>query len=121
MFRPIFNLPEGVIGFSAVGKLSSEDYRKVLIPEMEAKIAEGHKLRFLFLAGPDFDGWELGVTPLDDTMFGMRHFFDFERIAFVSDNAAFRALVQGMSVLMPMAVRTYLVSDLEQAKAWLAA
>lgn len=119
MFRPIFDLPNGVIGFSAVGKLSGDDYNKVLIPEMEAKIAEGGKLRFLFLAGPEFEGWEIGAA-MDDTMFGMRHFFDFERIAFVSDNPAFRSLVQGFGVMMPAAVRSFPVSELDKAKEWLA-
>jgi len=119
MFRPIFDLPAGVIGFSAVGKLSGDDYTKVLIPEIEAKLAEGGKLRFLLLAGPDFEGWELGAA-MDDAFFGMRHFFDFERIAFVSDDPTFRSLVQGLGMMMPAAVRSFAVSDLAKAKAWLA-
>ena len=119
MFRPIFDLPPGVIGYSAVGKITGDDYSKVLIPEMEAKLAEGGKLRFLFLAGPDFEGWELGAA-VDDTMFGMRHFFDFEKIAFVSDHEMFRAMVQGLGLLMPAAVRSFPVSDLAAAKTWLA-
>ena len=38
MLRPIFDLPPGVIGYSAVGKITADDYAKVLIPELEAKI-----------------------------------------------------------------------------------
>jgi len=120
MFRPIFDLPKGVIGYSAVGRISADDYTKVLIPEIEAKVAEGGKLRFLFLAGPEFEGYEIGAT-VDDTTFGMRHFFDFEKVAFVSDNAGYRALVQGVGVMMPAAVRSFSIDEMDEAKAWLAA
>ena len=68
MFRPIFDLPTGVIGYSAVGKISADDYSKVLIPELEAKLAEGGKLRFLFLAGPDFEGYEFDAA-MGDSLF----------------------------------------------------
>ena len=119
MFRPIFDLPTGVIGYSAVGKISADDYSKVLIPELEAKLAEGGKPRFLLLAGPDFEGFEIGAG-MDDPLFGMRHFFDFERIALVSDDAAFRSIVQGFGLMMPAQVKSLPVSDLAKAKAWLA-
>jgi len=119
MFRPVFDLPPGVIGYSAVGKISADDYSKVLIPEIEAKVAEGGKLRFLYVAGPEFEGYELGAMA-DDTTFGFRHFFDFEKIAFVSDNPAFRTLVQGFGMMMPAEVRVFAVAQLDKAKAWLA-
>ncbi len=120
MFRPIFDLPPGVIGYSAVGKISADDYSKVLIPEVEAKIAEGGKLRFLFLAGPEFQGYEVGAV-VDDTTFGFRHFFDFEKVAFVSDDSTYRALVHAFGVMMPAEVKTFPVAELSEAKAWLAA
>ena len=49
-----------------------------------------------------------------------RHFFDFERIAFVSDNPGFRSLVAGISMMMPSKVRTFAIADLAGAKKWLA-
>ncbi len=119
MLRPIFDLPPGVIGYAAVGKITAEDYTKVLIPEMEAKIAEGGKLRFLYVLGPEFEGFEIGAM-VDDAAFGFRHFFDFERIAFVSDHAVYRQMVEGFGIMMPAAVRGFAMADMDKAKAWLA-
>ncbi|MEX0853204.1 MAG: STAS/SEC14 domain-containing protein [Bauldia sp.] len=118
MFRPIFDLPTGVIGYSAVGKISRDDYTKVLIPEIEARTKEGGKLRFLLVAGPDFEGYEMDAL-VGDSMFGMRHFFDFEKIAFVSDNPAFRSLIEAFGMMMPAGVKSFPMSDLDKAKAWL--
>ena len=120
MLRPIFDLPPGIIGYSAVGKVSGDDYTKVLVPEVEAKLKEGGKLRFLYLLGPDFEGFELGAM-VGDTTFGFRHFFDFEKIAFVSDHAAYREMVAGFGLMMPAEVRSFPVAEMDKAKEWLAA
>jgi hypothetical protein len=119
MLRPIFDLPPGVIGYSAVGKITADDYGKVLIPEMEAKIAEGGKLRFLYLLGPEFEGFEVGAM-VDDATFGFRNFFNFEKIAFVSDHSAYRQMVEGFGLMMPAEVRGFPVAEMDEAKAWLA-
>ncbi len=120
MLRPIFDLPPGVIGYSAVGKITADDYGKVLIPEMEARIAEGGKLRFLYVLGPEFEGFEVGAM-VDDATFGFRHFFDFEKIAFVSDHSAYRQMVAGFGLMMPAEVRSFPFAEMDKAKAWLAA
>ncbi len=120
MLRPMFNLPPGVIGYAAVGKISADDYGKVLVPELEARIKEGGKLRFLYLLGPEFEGFEMGAM-VDDATFGFRHFFDFEKIALVSDHAGYRAMIEGFGLMMPAEVRAFPVADMDEAKAWLTA
>lgn len=120
MFRPVFDLPAGVIGYSAVGKITADDYTKVLIPEIEAKIKEGGKVRFLYVAGPEFEGYDIGAM-VGDTTFGFRHFFDFEKIAFVSDDATFRSMVHTFGMMMPADVRVFAIAEMAEAKAWLSA
>jgi hypothetical protein len=120
VLRPIFDLPQGIIGYSAVGKITADDYSKVLIPEIEARIAESGKVRLLYVLGADFEGFEVGAM-LGDATFGFRHFLDFERIAVVSDNAAYRSMVEGFGLMMPAEVRGFPIAEMDQAKAWLAA
>ncbi len=56
-----------------------------------------------------------------DTTFGFRHFFDFEKIAFVSDHAAYRSMVEGFGLMMPAEVRGFAMAEMDKAKAWLSA
>ncbi len=119
MITVMDGLPKGVIGFSAEGVVTDVDYKSVLIPETEKALKREGKLRFLYFLGPQFRSFAAGAM-LDDTLFGARHFFDFEKIAFVTDNQTFAAIVHGFGFLMPAAVRTFAVEDLEAAKAWLA-
>ncbi|MEQ9688628.1 MAG: STAS/SEC14 domain-containing protein [Bauldia litoralis] len=119
MITEIRNLPGRVLGFSLEGTVGAEDYREVLIPTTEAALKEGHKLRLLIVAGPDFKGYAPGAM-WDDTAFGFRHFFDFERVAFVCDNEAYTAAVRTVGLLMPAMVRVFAVKDTDEATAWLA-
>jgi SpoIIAA-like len=113
------DVPPGVIGFSLTGEVTAEDYEKVLIPTTEKALKAGHKLRLLVIAGPEFEGYEPGAM-WDDAAFGFRHFFDFEKIAFITDNETYGTIVRTVGFLMPAMVRVFTVKDTEAAKAWLA-
>jgi len=119
MLTELDNMPSGAIGFRASGKVSPDDGLKALSPAIEAARNGGKKLRFLYLAGPEFDGYESGHI-WDDAVFGSRHFRDFERLAFVSDQAAYRRAVAMLEGLMPTALKVFRMRELDQAKAWLA-
>lgn len=120
MITEITGMPGRVLGFSLEGKVTKEDYHDVLIPKAEEALQAGHKLRLMIVAGPAFEGYEPGAM-WDDTAFGLRHFFDFERIAFVTDNEAYGAAVHAVGFLMPAMVQVFSVKDTEKAKDWLSA
>ena len=67
MLKLIEGLPD-VLGIEAAGKVTHEDYRKVLIPAAETLMTKG-PTGMLYLAGPDFSGYELEALR-DDTAFG---------------------------------------------------
>lgn len=119
MLTALNDLPDGAIGFRATGKVSAEDGRKVLSPAIDKALSKGKKLRFLYVAGPEFDGYESGHI-WDDAIFGSRHFGDFEKLAFVSDQAAYRRAVATLEGLMPTALKVFRTRELNAAKAWLA-
>ncbi|MCW5772445.1 MAG: STAS/SEC14 domain-containing protein [Rhodospirillaceae bacterium] len=119
MITEMKDLPKGTVGFAAAGKVTDADYRDVLIPAIESALKDGGKLRLLYLLGPEFDGYAPSAM-WDDTLFGARHFFDFAKIACVTDNETYATLVRSFGFLMPAAVRVFAVKDLDAAKAWLA-
>ena len=120
MITAIQNLPEGVVGFSAEGTVTDADYRKVLIPAVEDALRSGRRLRFLYVLGPGFAGYGAGAM-LDDTLFGVKHYFDFEKIACVTDNLTYGTMVRSFGFLIPAEVRVFAADELDAAKAWLAA
>jgi hypothetical protein len=119
MITELKDMPGGVLGFSLEGKVVAQDYHDVLIPVTESALKAGHKLRLLVVAGPRFEGYAPGAM-WDDTGFGLKHFFDFERIAFVTDNETYRTMVRTVGFLMPAEVQVFTVKDTEAARTWLA-
>ena len=113
------DLPEGVIGFSAEGTVTDADYKTVLIPVVEDALKTGGKIRLLYYLGPDFDKYAPSAM-WDDTLFGARHYFDFEKIACVTDHEIYAAMVRSFNFLIPATIKVFPVAELAAAEAWLA-
>jgi hypothetical protein len=120
MFTTIDDMPAGAIGFAASGVVTAADRSGVLEPTIGSALAEGGRVRLLYVAGEDFAGYDAGM-PLDDAVFGSRHFTDFEKIALVSDACPLRRAVRALDGLMPAELRVFRQTEVETAKLWLAA
>ena len=119
MFELMEDLPGGVVGITATGTISGEDYETTLIPAVESAKAAHDKIALLLVFGPDFEGYSAGAA-LDDARFGVSNFASFRRIAIVSDNEWLRNGAAAMTYLMPGKSKGFSVADLAAAKAWIA-
>ena len=82
--RKIPDLPDNVIGFTAKGKVTSDDYQRVLIPAIEEMLKVNKKVRFLYHIGEDLESFDVGAM-WEDTKVGISHFASWERMAIVTD------------------------------------
>jgi hypothetical protein len=119
MIRRLGGMPAGVLGFEAVGDVEEDDYEDVIVPAVEAAIAEHGKVRLVYLLGPEFDEYE-GEAVWEDIKLGVRHPTSFERIAIVTDARWAARATKLFSVLLPGQARAFPLSDLEAAKRWAA-
>ena len=119
MFKLIEGLPPNVLAIEAIGTVTHDDYRKLLIPKAEAMIAKG-PIRMLYVIGKQFVGFELEAL-WDDGAFGLKHWHEFSRIAVVADQAWLRAAVSMFAPLIPAEVRLFNLSELAGAKDWIVA
>jgi hypothetical protein len=120
MLRRIANMPGGTIGFEAVGEVDDDDWEDAVEPVLRGEIAEGGRVRLLYLLGPGSRGVE-GDALKADAGFRARHASSFDRIAVVSDEDWVRPALRALSFLLPGKAKGFRVRDLEEAKAWLAA
>ena len=63
MLEKIANLPPGIVGVKAVGRISRADYESVIEPIFEEARNKGDKIRFLYELGPDFDSGDFPLGP----------------------------------------------------------
>ncbi len=119
MIRLLSGMPPGVLGLEAIDDVEEEDYRNVIVPAVEAAIAEHGKVRLVYVLGPEFDEYE-GEAVWEDLRLGARHPASFDRIAVVTDARWAGPAIKVFSVLWPGQARAFPLADLEAAKRWAA-
>ncbi|AAM05401.1 TPA: STAS/SEC14 domain-containing protein [Methanosarcina acetivorans] len=111
-------LPENVVAAVANGKITGEDYEKVLIPAIEDKIRTQGKIRMLYQLGPNFTGFTYNAM-WDDAKVGIWHLTAFEKIAVVSDVDWIIDAVKVFKFAIPCPVKTFRNKEFAEAKAWI--
>jgi hypothetical protein len=111
-------MPAGTIGFEAIGEVEDDDWERSVEPVLRSEIADGRKVRLLYLLGAQARDVE-GDALKADTGFRARHATSFERVAVVSDEDWIRPALRALSVLLPGKAKGFHVRELPEAKAWL--
>ena len=116
MITRLDELPEGVIGFEASGKLAAEDYRDVVMPAIE-EAAKSGEIRFLMVMR-DFDGISGGAV-WQDLKVGFEHLRGWKRIALVTDIGWMRHATDLFGWMTPGETKTFALDEHDQAIRWL--
>ncbi len=117
MIKELKDMPSGVIGFEATGKLKAEDYRDTILPTLE-RAAAGGEVRFLIVMR-DFDGMSGGAL-WQDLKLGVEHLRAWKRIALVTDIEWMHHLTDLFGWMTPGATKAFSIADLDVATAWVA-
>lgn len=118
MLRLIPDLPSNVVGMEAVGKVEADDYRDVLDPAVAAAVQAHGKIGFLYVMGDEYEGFTPGAM-WQDTKVGLGDRKHWERIAVVSDHEHLTGALHAFTWMFPGEIRTYSMSQLDDAKSWL--
>jgi hypothetical protein len=119
MLKQISDMPPGTIGFEAHGDVEDDDFEETVAPVLRREIADGRKVRLLYLLGPRLRDYE-GDAVREEMKFAARHATAYERVAIVSDESWLRPALRLLSVLVPGQLRGFPVAQLQSAKAWVA-
>ncbi len=119
MIKLLSGMPAGVLGLEAIDDVEEEDYRDVVVPAVNAAIAEHGKVRLVYVLGPEFDEYEEEAA-WEDLKLGVRHPASFERIAIVTDARWAPQAIKIFSILWPGQARAFPLAELEAAKRWAA-
>jgi SpoIIAA-like len=119
MLERLANLPSGIDGLKAVGKLSRADYDNAFQPLLDTARRDGRKIRLLYELGPEFQGLTPGAL-WEEVRLGLPLLRLFAGCALVSDHALARDATRLMGLLMPCPLRIFHCADRDAAVGWLA-
>ena len=117
MLSPLTDLPAGVVGFEASGKLEEKDYVDVLMPALQAAAAAG-EVRVVIVM-PKFEGLTPGAF-WQDLKMGVDHWGKWKRIALVTDVDWMRQGVSWFGWMTPGEVKHFPIAERAEAIAWAA-
>lgn len=118
MLKRLKDLPPGIDGLKAVGKVTKEDYEQVFEPLVDGARRDGRRLRLLYDLGSDFEGFTPSAA-WEDAKLGLRAMRLFDGCAIVSDIGWARESARLMSFLMPCSVQVFANAEYENAVEWL--
>ncbi len=118
MIEKLKDLPRGIDGVKAVGKITTEDYEQVFAPFLDEARREGRRIRFLYQLGAEFEGFTPGAA-WEDTKIGLRYMRMFDGCAVVTDLGWVRELTRLVGFLMPCPVQVFGNQDRDKAIVWL--
>ena len=118
MIDRLRDLPAGVDGLRARGKVTKEDYDAVVQPILDEARSEGRRIRLLYHIGPEFEGFTAGAA-WEDARLGLRYLRLFERCAIVSDIRWVRESSRLVGAMMPCPVKVFGNGEWQDALAWL--
>ena len=122
MIEPLDDMPEGTLGFRVAGEIERSDYTDVLVPRLRKEIEAGNPLRTLYVVDrldqmEPSALWEDLKAAYD---LGLRRHSAWERTAIVTDQDWIARAAHLFAWMVPGEFKVFPVSDLEQAKRWVA-
>jgi len=120
MLTLIDDLPENVLGVTADGEVTGDDYENVLMAAMEGKFLHVDKLSVLFQLAPGFTGFTFPAM-IDDAKIGLKYISRWDKVAVVSDHHLLNGYTRLISHILPAEIKVFSNADLAKAKGWIAA
>jgi hypothetical protein len=117
MILILSDMPDGTIGFEAIGHVTADDYRDVIAPALERRLPD-LPLRLLFLLDDRFESYAPGAV-IQDLKLWLEHLGDWTKLAVVTDHDWISNSVLDLSRLGSGKIRTFPSAELDVAKAWL--
>ncbi len=119
MLERLENMPAGVDGLKAIGKVTKQDYETVFEPLLDDANRAGRRIRLLYQLGEEFDGFTAGAA-WEDAKLGMGSLRLFDGCAIVSDVGWIRESARLIAFVMPCPVQIFANQACDSAAKWLA-
>ncbi len=117
MITLVANAPENVAAFRASGSISEEDFKTVVLPNVQAKVNTFGELNYLFYIDTELENFSAGAW-FEDALLGLKEMMNWNRVAIVTDEKSVQNFTDIFSVVLPGEFKSFPVEDLENALFW---
>lgn len=117
MIVPLDTKNRNFVGFKAIGEIDADDFKNIVIPQVEAFIANKGKLNYLLQIETDLNNFSAGAW-LQDAILGIKVFTKWNRAAIVTDSEGIKSFTEFFSKIMIGEFKCFLHEEIETAILW---
>ncbi|HTN19595.1 MAG TPA: STAS/SEC14 domain-containing protein [Pelobium sp.] len=117
MLNIIQNLPDHVVGVEAVGEVTADDLKNILLPALEQNAKKYDGINYLLVLRTEVKNWTAGAW-IQDMLAGIKNFTKWNKIAVVTDEKFVEKFTDGFSFITPGKAKGFKLNEEELAKSW---
>ncbi len=118
MIEVITGLPAHVAGFRATGKITSEDYQKIIYPLVGSIAKAFGKINYLLVVETPLSNYSAGAW-IDDALLGIKYFTKWNKLGIVSQSDGIKKFTNTFGKLIPGETKGFKLEELPVAKEWI--
>jgi len=118
MIELMTGLPDNVLGLIAIGELTAEDYKTVVMPAVAEKVSLYKKIRRIYVIGTEYKDFSIGAM-FDDMKTGFSHLAIWEKVAVVTDIKWIADGVRLWGFTLHGSFKVFGTDQIEQARGWI--
>lgn len=119
MIEILTDVPENVAGFRAVGEVTGDDFKTVVLPVVDKVVIEYGELNYLMIIDTPLSNWTYGAW-VQDALLGVQELTKWNRAAIVTDSEGLNRFTDIFSILVPGVFKGFLPEELPMAVNWVA-
>jgi hypothetical protein len=102
----------------ATGNVTSDDYKKVLLPALKELHRRNGKLSLLLVIETELKNYSIGAW-IQDAGLGLRYFSKWHKVAIVSAHKGIKRFTDSFGLLVPGQFKGFMKEELDSAKNWI--
>ncbi len=119
MLQRIQDLPAHVVGITASGNVTKEDFEQVLVPALDLLAERKKELNYLLVLETPVKNFTLGAW-WEDAKVGLKHFTKWNKVAIVTAEKGVEKFSDIFGLAVPGTFKGFSVDELDAAKQWVA-
>lgn len=117
MISVITDVPDYVVAFRTSGEVKKEDYKTVVLPELEKHLEDHKKVNILWVMDTDIGNYTVGAM-FSDFKASISNFSNWKSMAFVTDQDFVKNIAETVSFVLPGEIKGFKHSQLAEAREW---
>ena len=117
MIEIIHGLPAHVAAFNATGKITEDDYIKIINPLVAKIEKEFGRVSYLLVINTSLSNYSIGAW-IKDALLGFNYFMKWNKLAIVSEKKGIRDFTDFFGKIIPPKTKGFMMDDILAAKRW---